>query len=104
MRGWRYPMASNGWSSAARCALPAEALLARYAGAGGYADCYTAQIARPVSHAEFVEAFYTAGRKVRSSAQVGISPVGIWRPHVPETSEAGLDSFDHFFADSKLWL
>jgi uncharacterized lipoprotein YddW (UPF0748 family) len=36
--------------------------------------------------------------------QVGISPFGIWRPHVPESIEAGLDSFEHLFADSKLWL
>jgi hypothetical protein len=34
-------------------------LLARYAGEGGYADCYTAVLERPVTHAEFVEAFYT---------------------------------------------
>jgi hypothetical protein len=26
---------------------------------GAYADCYVTEVARPVSHAEFVEAFYT---------------------------------------------
>jgi hypothetical protein len=36
-------------------------LLARYAGEGGYADCYTAVLERPVTHADFVEAFYTGG-------------------------------------------
>ena len=41
------------------CPLPAEALLAKYAKAGAYTDCYTTQIARSVSHAEFVETFYT---------------------------------------------
>lgn len=41
------------------CELPAEALLRRYLGAGGYADCYVTELARPVSHSEFVEAFYT---------------------------------------------
>ena len=41
------------------CKLPANALLNRYAGSGGYADCYVAEIARTVSHSEFVEAFYT---------------------------------------------
>jgi hypothetical protein len=40
-------------------ALPAHALLARYAHDGGYADCYTTEVARPVTHAEYVEAFYT---------------------------------------------
>jgi hypothetical protein len=39
--------------------LPDGALLHRYAGAGGYADCYVAEAARTVSHAEFVECFYT---------------------------------------------
>lgn len=43
------------------CALPAGALLAPYAGGGGYADCYTTEWPRAVSHAEYVEAFYTSG-------------------------------------------
>lgn len=43
------------------CPLPPRALLAKYANAGAYTDCYTAEIARPVSHAEYVEAFYTGG-------------------------------------------
>jgi hypothetical protein len=41
------------------CELPAGSLLARYGGPGGYADCYVADVAKIVSHAEFVEAFYT---------------------------------------------
>ena len=41
------------------CELPADALLRRYLGGGAYADCYVTELARPVSHAEFVEAFYT---------------------------------------------
>ena len=41
------------------CALPANALLRKYLHAGAYVDCYVAEIARPVSHAEFVKAFYT---------------------------------------------
>jgi hypothetical protein len=40
------------------CPLPADALLARYTDAG-YVDCYTATVSRGVSHAEFVETFYT---------------------------------------------
>ena len=31
----------------------------KYAGGNGYADCYSAEVARSVSHAEYVEAFYT---------------------------------------------
>ena len=41
------------------CELPADALLNRYSGSGTFADCYVAEIAGTVSHAEFVEAFYT---------------------------------------------
>jgi len=42
-----------------RCALPTEALLQRYAGSSAYADCYATDVAQDVSHAAFVEAFYT---------------------------------------------
>ena len=41
------------------CPLPPRALLASYAEAGAYTDCYAAEVARAVSHAEFVVAFYT---------------------------------------------
>src|SRR5450755_1253047 len=41
------------------CALPADVLLSRYLRAGAYADCYCTEIARAVSHAQYVEAFYT---------------------------------------------
>ena len=40
--------------------LPPHALLSKYANAGAYTDCFTAEIGRPVSHAEFVEGFYTS--------------------------------------------
>ena len=42
----------------AACALPTEALLGAYR-ATGYTDCYVTAIGRDVSHAEYVEAFYT---------------------------------------------
>ena len=41
------------------CSLPADALLAKYAGAGAYTDCYVLDVAGAVSHADYVEAFYT---------------------------------------------
>src|SRR5260221_12785433 len=41
------------------CELPDGALLSRYSGSGAYADGYVAEIAKTVSPAEFVEAFYT---------------------------------------------
>lgn len=43
----------------AACPIPEGALLGRYLGNNGYADCYTTLIAIDVSHAAFVEAFYT---------------------------------------------
>jgi hypothetical protein len=39
--------------------LPADALLAKYAGSGAYTDCYALDVAGAVSQAEYVEAFYT---------------------------------------------
>jgi hypothetical protein len=39
--------------------VPDNALLTRYANADAYTDCFTTNIARTVSHAEFVDAFYT---------------------------------------------
>lgn len=39
--------------------LPPNALLRKYRDAGAYADCYATEIAARVSHAEYVEAFYT---------------------------------------------
>ncbi len=39
--------------------LPDEALLRASTGAGGYADCYATDVPRAVSHAQYVEGFYT---------------------------------------------
>lgn len=41
------------------CPLPPSALLLASQAAGAFVDCYTTEVAGPVSHAEFVEAFYT---------------------------------------------
>jgi len=46
-------------SGVVACAIPEGALLTRYQGDHGYADCYTTVIEATVSHAVFVEAFYT---------------------------------------------
>jgi hypothetical protein len=43
------------------CEVPANALHRRYLEQGAYTDCYVTEVERPVSHAEFVEAFYTTG-------------------------------------------
>lgn len=41
------------------CALPEQALLGKYARGRAYTDCYATEVAGSVSHAEYVEAFYT---------------------------------------------
>jgi hypothetical protein len=41
--------------------VPRHALLTKYATSGAYTDCFATEIAGTVSHAEFVEAFYTGG-------------------------------------------
>jgi hypothetical protein len=42
-----------------RCELPAQALHQRYKAEGDYVDCYTTVIRGAISHAQFVDAFYT---------------------------------------------
>jgi hypothetical protein len=46
-------------SSVVATALPPGALLAAYAETQAYTDCYSVTVGRPVSFAEFIEAFYT---------------------------------------------
>lgn len=43
------------------CELPPTALLRRHRHGGAFADCYVIDIRLAVTHAEFVEAFYTTG-------------------------------------------
>jgi hypothetical protein len=45
--------------SVIKCALPANALLQRYAGHGNYCDCYTTEIQAVVHYTDYVSAFYT---------------------------------------------
>jgi len=40
-------------------ALPTHSLLTRYATPGGYTDCFFVDVPGEVSHAQYVEAFYT---------------------------------------------
>jgi len=41
------------------CDLPGEALTQRYRASGAFADCFFTELPRPVTHAQYVEAFYT---------------------------------------------
>ena len=42
------------------CPVPAPSLLVRYVREGAFVDCYVADLALAVSHAEYVETFYTS--------------------------------------------
>lgn len=48
-------------SSIVTSEIPRASFLDGYRQNGAYADCYATDIARPVSQAEYVEAFYTTG-------------------------------------------
>ncbi|RYD76124.1 MAG: hypothetical protein EOP84_17310, partial [Verrucomicrobiaceae bacterium] len=52
----------------------------------------------------FVRELYSAIKAEKRWVKFGISPFGIWRPRVPETIEAQLDSFTELYADSRRWL
>lgn len=52
----------------------------------------------------FVESLYRTIKAEKPWVKFGISPFGIWRPGYPSGIEAGLDSCDHIFADSRKWL
>lgn len=53
---------------------------------------------------QFVEQLYTRVKEAKRWVKVGISPFGIWRPHVPTAIIAGLDSYGEIYADSRRWL
>src|SRR5688572_23673048 len=47
------------FQSIVACDLPPDALLRRYRDTGAYTDCYAIEVPGDVSHADYVEAFYT---------------------------------------------
>lgn len=52
----------------------------------------------------FVQTLYGSIKSIRPTVKFGISPFGIWRPGVPSSIQASLDSFDHISADSRKWF
>jgi uncharacterized lipoprotein YddW (UPF0748 family) len=87
-----YPYPKGGAS------FPDDATYARYGGGKDRGDWRRDNINR------FVETMYSRVKAARSTARIGISPFGIWRPGVPATIEAGVDSYAMLFADSRKWL
>lgn len=52
----------------------------------------------------FIREYYRRVKAAKFWVKVGVSPFGIWRPGIPEGTKAGLDAFEHIYADSKKWL
>jgi uncharacterized lipoprotein YddW (UPF0748 family) len=53
---------------------------------------------------QFVRDLYSSIKSEKGWVKFGISPFGIWRPGVPSTIEAGVDSYGDLYADSRLWF
>jgi hypothetical protein len=51
----------------------------------------------------FVRDLYAAIRKTKPWVRFGISPFGVWRTGVPETTK-GFDAYSELYADSRKWL
>lgn len=52
----------------------------------------------------FVRDLYAEIKAEKRWVKFGISPFGIWRPQVPPTIEAQLDSYSQLYADSRKWI
>ena len=81
--------------------FPDDASYRRYvAGGGGLArDDW-----RRANTNQFIAALYRGIKAEKRAVKFGISPFGIWRPGVPATTIAYVDSYAHLFADSRRWL
>ncbi len=88
-------------SGKSRLDFPDGATFARYRDGGGELELHDW---RRSNVDGFVESLYRMVKAEKPSVKVGISPFGIWRPGVPETTAADLDAFDHLFADSRKWI
>jgi len=53
---------------------------------------------------DFIQRLNTTVKTRKPWVKTGVSPFGIWRPGVPASIEASLDSYNHLFADSRKWL
>jgi hypothetical protein len=103
-----------------KCGLPEGALLRRYLRSGAYADCYVTEIARPVTHAEYVAAFYTTAlfklerlilawlvARPSTDAQAGALAAGTLNAFAAWTVEARADDqllLSDFRGRTRSWL
>ena len=78
--------------------FPDDATFAAQGGVGDRAAWRRANID------DFVQRLYRQVKAAKSWVKLGLSPFGIWRPGVPATIEARLDSFQELAGDSKRWF
>jgi uncharacterized lipoprotein YddW (UPF0748 family) len=94
-----YPYAEND-SSGTEIPFPDDASYARYQREGGGLD---RDDWRRGNVDRFVEGLYRAVKREKPWVQVGISPIGIWRPRYP-MQICCYDAFQGLYADSRKWL
>lgn len=51
-----------------------------------------------------VRELYAAVKGEKMWVKVGVSPFGVWRPGNPPSIQAGIDTYEELFADSRKWL
>jgi uncharacterized lipoprotein YddW (UPF0748 family) len=84
--------------SSAALSFPDDATYRRYGGGLARDDWRRASIDG------FVAQLYGSIKAEKRGVKFGISPFGIWRPGVPESIKADLDSYAHLYADARRWL
>jgi uncharacterized lipoprotein YddW (UPF0748 family) len=96
-----YPYPEIDRSTNARIEFPDAKAYAAYRREGGTLDKADWR-RRNVN--TLIREFYTAVKKEKQWVKVGVSPFGIWRPANPPSIQAGIDTYDELFADSRKWL
>jgi uncharacterized lipoprotein YddW (UPF0748 family) len=81
--------------------FPDDATYGRYKEGGGK---LSKEDWRRDNNNQLVQQLYQRVKETKRWVKVGISPFGIWRPHYPESIQAGLDAYGELYADSKKWL
>ncbi|MDP3168388.1 MAG: hypothetical protein Q8N06_23415 [Hydrogenophaga sp.] len=82
--------------------VPQDSLLGRYVASGAYADCYVTELPATVSHAQFVEAFYSTALFKLERLLLGLF---LSRPsthaQVKQLAEGQLSSFAAWSVESR---
>lgn len=82
--------------------LPADALLQKYVQSGAYTDCFSTEVSRAISLAEYVEAFYTTWL---FKLERGILKAAVAKPSTDEQVRAlaagELDTFAAWYVEDR---